>query len=453
MKDANLYNSRQHGFQSGRSCLSQLLQHHQAILEALQNHDAVDVVYLDFAKAFDKVDFNILLRKLKAIGICGKVLRWISDFLVGRKQMVKVSGQLSTEGPVHSGVPQGSSLGPLLFLIMISDIDSSIEHVTVSSFADDTRLLKTVEAQVDCGKMQDDLIGIYGWAEANHMKFNSGKFEVLNYSARNRNLYKINEVDWLYDYPSYYDPNNKLIAAVEKVRDLGVKLSNDAKFHLHISESVCNASRYAGWILRTFNTREPYAMLTLFKTMVLPRIEYCCPLWSPITIGLIRQLEAVQRSFTAKIHQMGDLDYWGRLKKLGLYSLERRRERYQIIYIYKILQGLVPNFEGERYQIKLEYNDRRGRTCRVPGINVLALSSITSMIEASLSVRGPNLFNRLPIFLRNFNGSVNAFKHKLDIFLKCIPDRPSLPGYQQSAPSNSIIDQLATLRAAGIFLN
>ena len=102
MKDANLYNSRQHGFQSGRSCLSQLLQHHQAILEALQNHDAVDVVYLDFAKAFDKVDFNVLLRKLKAIGICGKVLRWISDFLVGRKQMVKVSGQLSKEGPVHS---------------------------------------------------------------------------------------------------------------------------------------------------------------------------------------------------------------------------------------------------------------------------------------------------------------------------------------------------------------
>ena len=251
------------------------------------------------------------------------MLRWISDFLVGRKQTVKVSGQLSTEGPVHSGVPQGSSLGPLLFLIMISDIDSSIEHVTVSSFADDTRLLKTVEAEVDCGKMQDDLIGIYGWAEANHMKFNSGKFEVLNYSARKRNLYKINEVDWLYDYPSYYDPNNKLITAVEKVRDLGVKLNNDAKFHLHISESVCNASRYAGWILRTFSTREPYAMLTLFKTMVLPRIEYCCPLWSPITIGLIRQLEAVQRSFTAKIHQIGDLDYWGRLKKLGLYSLER----------------------------------------------------------------------------------------------------------------------------------
>ena len=84
---------------------------------------------------------------------------------------------------------------------------------------------------------------------------------------------------------------------------------------------------------------------------------------------------------------------------------------------------------------------------------MLALSSITSMIEASLSVRGPNLFNRLPINLRNFNGSVNAFKHRLDIFLKCIPDRPSLPGYQQSAPSNSIIDLLATLRAAGIFLN
>ena len=118
-----------------------------------------------------------------------------------------------------SGVPQGSSLGPLLFLIMVSDIDSCVEHVNVSSFADDTRLLKVIAEKVDCRKLQDDLIGIYGWAKTNNMKFNSSKFELLNYSARKRNLNKLNEVDLLYDYPLYYDPDGKLIEAVEKVRD------------------------------------------------------------------------------------------------------------------------------------------------------------------------------------------------------------------------------------------
>ena len=102
----------------------------------------VDVVYLDFAKAFNRVDYNVLLQKLKAIGICGNLLKWIADFLIGRRQVVRVAGQLSDEGPVNSAVPQGSSLGPLLFLIMVSDIDSSVKHAILSSFADDTRLLK-----------------------------------------------------------------------------------------------------------------------------------------------------------------------------------------------------------------------------------------------------------------------------------------------------------------------
>ena len=194
-------------------------------------------------------------------------------------------------------------------------------------------------------------------------------------------------------------------------------------------------------------------MVTLFKSMVLPQLEYCCPLWSPVTVGKIRQIENIQRSFTAKIVTVSNLNYWERLKVLGLYSLERRRERYLIIYVFKITQGITPNFEGEKFRIRVNYSDRRGRTCVIPGINAQALASVTSMVEASFPVRGPKLFNTLPSSLRNFNGSTDAFKSRLDKFLNRIPDQPCLPAYQQPASSNSIIDQLAALRAAGIFLN
>ena len=123
------------------------------------------------------------------------------------------------------------------------------------------------------------------------------------------------------------------------------------------------------------------------------------------------------------------------------------------MYVFKIIQGIAPNLEGQKYRIKTNYHVRRGRVCIVPGLGNQTLASVTSMIEASFSVRGPKLFNCLPMNLRNFNGSVDTFKGKLDKFLKCIPDRPSLPAYQQSASSNSILDQLAAQRAAGIFYN
>ena len=451
LNEACLYNDGQHGFRSGRSCLSQLLGHHQLILKAMENHAAVDVVYLDFAKAFDRVDYNVLIRKLKAIGITGNVLKWLADFLIGRRQRVKVCGQLSSEGLVHSGVPQGSSLGPLLFLIMVSDIDSTVNHASVSSFADDTRMLMIICREEDCAKMQDDLIEIYNWASTNNMKFNSKKFELLSYSARNRDLKEINENTKMFNFPQYYDPDGNTIQSVGSLRDLGVTITNDATFVAQIDKSVKKASRLAGWILRVFQTREHIAMITLFKSMVLPHIEYCCPLWSPLNLGMIRKIETIQRSFTSKIHTLQNENYWGRLKKLDMFSLERRRERYQIIYVFKIMQGFIPNLTDEKFKIRVDVSARRGRMCKLPTINTLSLASVTTMIESSFFVRGPKLFNCLPAHLRNFDGTADTFKNRLDRFLKTVPDQPCLPAYQQPATSNSIIDQLANMRAGGIF--
>ena len=142
------------------------------------------MVYLDFAKAFDKFDIGITLRKLKSLGIQGEIGRWLTDFLTNHKHTVLVDGRKSAPHDVMSGVPQGSVLGPLPFLTLIGDIDQNIAFSFISSFADDTRVGRHIEDFEDIQLLQADLEAVYNWAENNNMEFNSVKFEFLRYRLR-----------------------------------------------------------------------------------------------------------------------------------------------------------------------------------------------------------------------------------------------------------------------------
>ena len=160
---------------------------------------------------------------------------------------------------------------------------------------------------------------------------------------------------------------------------------------------------------------------------------------------MMRSLEAVQRTFTYRIRDLSELNYWERLRELRLYSLERRRERYAIIYVWKVLQELVPNFE-ERVRLRSYVNERRGRLCRIPPMDSRAMARLQTIREASLPVAGPRLFNCLPQEVRNYEGALEGFKRRLDAFLSTLPDTPKLPNYHQQAQSNSILRQVEQLR-------
>ena len=224
-------------------------------------------------------------------------------------------------------------------------------------------------------------------------------------------------------------------------------MNDEAKFGDHIDEICQRARKRAGWILRVFATREAEAMLLLYKSLVRPILDYCSQLWAPTKIGLIRKIEGVQQNFSEKIADCRGLNYWGRLQHLNLYSLERRHDRYKVIYVWKIINGLAPNIDIETAKISTYNHIRRGKLCYVPLLNNRSRASVRTIKEASFPVDASKTFNQLPILLRNFEGNLEAFKSRLDKFLATVPDTPVLPGHYVSAAGNSLQQQLAQQQA------
>ena len=404
------------------------------ILDGLVDAKGVDSVYLDFSKAFDKVETGVLLHILKDSKVLGKVGVWIGKFLDSscRQQAVAVEGRLSALSPVISGVPQGTVLGPILFLLHISGIAKEVsQQSTVSSYVDDTRVTRSItNPDVDCLSMQQDLQAIYRWAEEVNMVFNGDKFEMLRFWPG-----KSPRPDHLYS-----DQDGTHIEEKKHLRDLGVQVSSDLTFNIHIENVVSASTRMVGWVMRTFRRRSKTTMLTLWKSLIQSKIDYCSQLWSPNDQASISKLEGVARTFTARVAHMDGLDYWERLEKLGMYSQERRRERYQIIFIWKLSQGLVTG-----YILPFQHSERRGLVVTVPAMAMHSPSAVRKAREASLQVKGARLFNLVPKEIRNMSGiSVDNFKSGLDAWLTRIPDQQTVPGRQRAALTNSLIDQVVT---------
>ena len=180
----NIFITTQHGFREGRSCLSALFNVYDDIMSSLsEGSECVDMVYLDLAKAFDKVDHGILLHKLRDAGISGKLGVWFYRFLSNLSQFVRIPGGFSTDSPVNSGVSQDTVLGLLLFLILMSGINKSVSNTRIISFADDTHVYNNINTVEDCNALQTNLESVYNWADVNNMLFNENKFDYLSFTC------------------------------------------------------------------------------------------------------------------------------------------------------------------------------------------------------------------------------------------------------------------------------
>ena len=262
------------------------------------------------------------------------------------------------------------------------------------------------------------------------MTFNSDRFEWLRYVSMNQ----------VPDF-HYQCPDTSAIVQKDDLRDLGVRLSTDLTFDLQVEKVVTSANQMVSWGLRTFRSRHKHLMFVLLKSLVQPHLDYCSQLWSPQSQSQINKLESVQKNLITKIWDTGlaGLNYWEKLLFLRVYSQERRRERYQMLFIWKISQGLVLG-----YDIPFHYNNRTGRwavPATIPRQGVS--SSVRQAKQSSLRVKGAQLFNLLPAVLRSANhGDVLMWKNNLDHYLCNVPDQPTSHGLVRAAITNSLLHQI-----------
>ena len=437
LESNNLIGNFQHGFRKHRSCLTQLVSHYTQIFDLINSGHNVDVIYLDFARAFDKVNHLILLKKARKLGISGKLLNWIKCFLLERTQTVVLEGFNSKVEFVKSGVPQGTVLAPLLFIIMINDLPNVLKHCSLSSFADDTKVVKTIKELTDQVLMAEDLINIFKWSEENKLPFNCSKFTLLQYCSKH--------IQTVPEY-HYLTLDRSKITKVDHVKDLGVIMSSNLKFNDHMTHIISRCKQLTRWLLRTFKSRDKLSMMTLWKTLILSRLDYCSQLWSPNKVGDMQELGALQRTFTYYINEVSNLDYWGRLAHLKLYSIERRFERYNIIYAWKIIERIIVQPESFR---ETDISSRTGRKFLFS--NSSQTHQVSKFSETPFN-RVRKVFNSLPRELRNITAvDVERFKRQLDRFLSYIPDEPNVVGYRKfrSSTTNSIQDQMLYLQSGG----
>ena len=355
---------------------------------------AVDIIYLDFRKAFDKVPHGRLVAEVEALGIGGRVLQWIRSWLMNRRQRVVINGVASGWAPVSSGVPQGSVLGPLLFIIYINDIDVGLVS-KLSKFADDTKIGINAADPSAVRALQSDLERIGRWSEEWQMPFNVEKCSVLHAGYRNPEA----------NYTLLGAP----IRPTDVQKDLGVLITKDLKFSTQCLDAEKRANKILGYIKRQFNYRNRETVLTLYNSLVRPLLEYAVQFWSPTLRQDVNRLERVQARATKLVPAIRGKGYARRLEDLGLFTLEQRRLRGQLIETFKILRG-ISAVDPTDYFV-LCANPTRNH-----GWKVVPPRFSTALLENFMLVRICNVWNRLPANVVN-SDTVDTFKRRLDRIL------------------------------------
>ena len=329
----NILHENQHGFRARRSCESQLLLTTDDIARSLNQSYQVDMGILDFAKAFDKVSHTRLSRKMEYYGIQGSTLNWVTDFLRGRNQQVVIDGETSDPAEVTSGVPQGTVLGPTLFLIYINDIAENINS-NIRLFADDCVVYRQIDFPQDHVILQDDLNKLVDWSNTWQMKFNVDKCVVMNFgTSRTKTKYE-------------YKMNNQTLETVKHNPYLGVELTDNLKYNDHINTITSKASRVLGFVKRNLKHCPRTVKERAYQTLVRPKLEYSSPIWNPQHKDPIKKIEQVQRNAARFVlnkpyNRQNPTSVTTMLQQLNWPTLEDRRKASDLILMYKVVNSLV----------------------------------------------------------------------------------------------------------------
>ena len=411
---------RQHGFLAKKSCATNLVGLCDSLALSLNDNVHTDVVYFDFAKAFDSVNHDIVLSKLKyKFEIDGRLLKFIANYLKDRQQRVVIGNKMSSTKHAKSGVPQGSILGPLLFVLFINDLPDGLSPGTqLSLYADDTKIWRSIRTEHDNCCLQKDIDYLHDWSILNKMKFHPDKCKVLAVTDKPPSLLSV-----LPFTQFVYSLGDTYLDYVDSEKDLGVMVTSDLSWTEQCQKVLSTANQKLGLTRRTCNIVQDSARRrVLYLTLVRSQFEHCSIIWRPQNKTLTNKLENLQRravkwilheEYTSYSLNM----YIQKCRQLNFLPLSARFDFLDILFFYKVVYGLVP-VELPPY-LTPYIDNRRLRNCHLDYLCYTC--SITShggcgAFVSSFFYGSHLMWNRIPISIREIDG-LNEFKTKLCMFI------------------------------------
>lgn len=403
-----IISDKQHGFVKNRSTVTNLLEYKNFLCRGFASSGQIDAIYTDFSKAFDKVNHTILCKKLAFYGIRGNLLRWISSYLSNRSQLVALKGYLSLPVSVSSGVPQGSHLGPLFFVLFINDL---IERLACHCllYADDLKIFTKIVSKNDCLALQSDLCTISDWCKINKMDLNISKCCVISFSnKRDKVIYN-------------YTIEGQVLKRTTVVKDLGILFDDRLSFKPHYQHITTKANKVLGFVLRsTKGFKKSYSQLYLYFALVRSILEYGSPIWSPFYQVHINDIERVQKKCLKVLSYRQHFgractSYDERLSKFRVQSLEIRRKYFDLVYLYKIVHFMIDSSVLlSNITLNTKYSQRRSTR-----VSLFALHTYKNNISYyNPLVRMARQYNELVIN----NLHLDIFHPRLRIYINIVKD-------------------------------
>ena len=358
LESQDILTSLNHGFRAGYSCETQLIITMNDLVKSLEKNSQTDMAILDFSKAFDTVPHSKLLHKLNEYGVKGQLHKWFTSFLTRRHMRVVVDGAASREVTVDSGVPQGTVLGPILFLCHINDLPDAVKS-SVRLFADDCLLYREIHSQEDHNILQNDLNELELWAERWGMRFNAKKCYIMSIKQQSSCFYQL---------------SGHVLNQVSQNPYLGAIISEDLKWEAHINKITGKASSMVGFLRRNLKMCPIDSKKLAYVTLIRSTLEYAASVWDPYLIKDVKKLEQVQHKAVRFI--VGDYisKYPGfitaKLEELDIPTLEERRKNIRLSLFYKVAYGKVPAIKQTDHLQAVLNTRRRTKPSRLQGYEV-----------------------------------------------------------------------------------
>lgn len=391
----SLIHDCQHGFLKSKSCATNLACYTDFISKSFDKKAQTHSIYTDFQKAFDVVPHKLLLLKLnRKFGVHDHMYSWFSSYLDNRHQRVVLNGQFSDWYSVTSGVPQGSKIGPTLFIMYINDIFECIHHSEILLFADDCKIFKEINTDIDCQQLQDDFNRLIEWCKIWKMKLHPDKCVFMNFTMKRSN-------DVMFDYSLGESSLNR----VYEMKDLGVYFTPNLNFSLHVNKIVSKSFQMLGFVKRiTKDFSDTNTLMMLYNSYIRSRLEYCSQIWNPSSTAKINKLERVQKKFLKHLSykrrvMYKQLSYEELCCNFNVKSLQSRRNIADLSFLNKVVTNSInsPYLVSQIFLHVPNYYQTFTRTTRsiAPAFYV---NNRINVRKDSFMPRVLNLANRLDLY-------------------------------------------------------